>query len=140
VPGCAVGTVALALALLTGAACAADPYDGHDGLPPSTVAAVTQSRPVMHVQAVDNSLRERDITVAAGTEVVWTNVGRNPHDIVPAEFEEDPAAAPWGVPEPAFGPGMVYTHVFDEPGVYEYLCTLHGVRGKGMAGTVTVTR
>jgi plastocyanin len=134
-----VCALSLGLGAAAMTACAPDPYSGHDGLPPSTVAVATPDHPVVHVQARDNALQEQDITVAAGTEVVWTNVGRNPHDIVPTEFEENPAAAPWGVLEANFGPGATYAHVFDEPGVYAYMCTIHGIHGKGMAGTITVT-
>lgn len=93
----------------------------------------------MFVQALDNSFRQRDLTVEAGTEVVWTNVGRNDHDVIPSEFEDTPETAPWGVVAEAFKPQQVFSHVFDSPGVYPYVCTIHGVRDKGMAGTITVT-
>jgi plastocyanin len=91
------------------------------------------------VQARDNSFDDRDITIAAGTEVVWTNVGRNDHDVTPVEFEADATSAPWGATPPGLRPRESYSHVFDTPGVYAYLCTLHGARDKGMAGTITVT-
>jgi plastocyanin len=45
----------------------------------------------------------------------------------------------WGVDETGFHPGDSYSHVFGRPGVYEYVCTIHGVNGKGMVGTITVT-
>lgn len=121
--------------------CGPDPYDGRDGLPPSTSAVTqpTERQPPVFVQALDNTFRQRDIVIVAGTEVVWTNVGRNEHDVVPTEFEKTPEAAPWGALVAAFAPGATYSHVFTRPGVYPYVCTIHGVRDKGMVGTITVT-
>ena len=120
-------------------ACAPDPYTGHGPPPtpplPTAVAGVS----AVAVQARDNVFVEPHVTVEVGTEVVWSNVGRNDHDVVPVEFEDDPTAAPWGVTPEAFRPGDVYSHVFDAPGVYAYVCTIHGIGDKGMAGTVTVT-
>ena len=121
--------------------CGSDPYDGRDGLPPPT-SAVTRPpspRPPVYVQALDNVFRQRDIVIPPGTEVVWTNVGRNEHDVVPSEFEKSPEEAPWGVPSESFAPQSTYSHVFVTPGVYRYVCTIHGARDKGMAGTITVT-
>ena len=131
-----VGIAAAAMA--TG--CGADPYDGFDGMPPPTSAVTGEpERATVTVQARDNSFLEREVTIAAGTEVVWTNVGRNVHDVIPSDFEDEPAGAPWGIIGDRFGSGATYSHVFGTPGVYAYLCTIHGVRDKGMAGTVTVT-
>ena len=53
--------------------------------------------------------------------------------------EETPEQAPWGVAAEEFAPQATYSHVFDTPGVYPYVCTIHGVRDKGMAGTIIVT-
>ena len=36
-------------------------------------------------------------------------------------------------------PGATYSHVLDEPGEYRYVCSIHGVKGKGMIGTIIVT-
>lgn len=89
----------------------------------------------VEVQSLDNSFRAQDITITAGTEVVFVNVGRNVHNVLP----EPDSIGGWGVGEEAFEPGDEYRHVFDVPGVYAYVCTIHGVNGKGMVGTVTVT-
>jgi plastocyanin len=74
--------------------------------------------------------------VAAGTEIVFTNNGRNPHNVVP---EGDPKATTWGVLEAAFDPTDTYSQVFDRPGTYVYYCTIHGSVTAGMVGTITVT-
>jgi plastocyanin len=100
---------------------------------------VDAAHPIAYVEVLDNSFRERDLVVPVGTEVVWTDGGRNEHDVTPSEFEADPAKAPWGITAPDFAEAGTYSRVFDVPGVYAYVCTLHGVADKGMAGTITVT-
>jgi plastocyanin len=88
------------------------------------------------VSSIDNTFRPGELTITAGTEVVFTNDGRNDHDVtpVPSSLFQD-----WGITKEHFAPGDVYTHVFDRPGTYEYVCTIHGVAGAGMVGTITVT-
>jgi plastocyanin len=89
---------------------------------------------VVEVSSGDNVFAPETIEVRAGTEVVWTNTGRNVHDIEPADGDD------WGVGQKAFGKGDVYRHVFSEPGEYAYYCTLHGTARAGMVGKVVVTR
>lgn len=105
---------------------------------PTTTVLVTYppNGQVVEVQALDNTFRVEDITVEAGTEVRWTNVGRNQHNVVAIART---AADVWGVEDVDFQPGQSYSHVFDHPGVFEYVCTIHGVEGVGMIGSVTVT-
>ena len=86
------------------------------------------------VKALDNTFIEDSVDVAAGTEVVWKNGGRNDHDIVPVADDES-----WGVGIEAFHPGDEYSHVFTEPGEYAYYCTIHGTADVGMTGTIIVT-
>lgn len=88
--------------------------------------------PPVGVRAVDNTFEVAEVVVAAGTEVRWRNAGRNDHDIVPVDGDS------WGVAEARFAPGDEYAHVFEEPGEYEYYCSLHGTPTAGMVGTVTV--
>ena len=72
--------------------------------------------------------------VDAGTEVVWTNDGRNDHNVLPVED-----SAGWGVEADSFGPDAEYRHRFVEPGTYRYYCSLHGTTDKGMIGSIVVT-
>lgn len=111
---------ALALAL-SGAACG----DGDDA--PELVDATSE------VGVLDNSFRPAELTVAAGTTVLWENVGRNDHNVLPVEGDA------WGVEAEAFAPGATFRHRFTEPGTYAYYCSLHGTTTKGMVGTITVT-
>jgi plastocyanin len=85
-----------------------------------------------HVDSLDNTFRAPNIEVKPGTKVVWTNQGRNDHDILPVEGED------WGAEVEAFQPGDVYEHTFDEPGVYNYYCSIHGTTTAGMIGAVVV--
>jgi plastocyanin len=85
------------------------------------------------VTALDNSFRPENIEVAAGTEVVWTNKGRNEHNILHVEGDE------WGVEVDDFQPGATYSHTFDQAGVYRYYCSIHGTTDAGMIGTIVVT-
>jgi plastocyanin len=85
------------------------------------------------ITALDNSFRPENIEVAAGTEVVWTNKGRNEHNVLQVEGDE------WGVEVDDFQPGAVYAHTFDAAGVYRYYCSIHGTTDAGMIGTIVVT-
>jgi plastocyanin len=84
------------------------------------------------VDAIDNSFRPEQITVAPGTEVVWTNRGRSDHDILPVEGDA------FGVEAAQFGPDATYRYRFTEPGEYAYYCSLHGTKTRGMVGKVVV--
>jgi plastocyanin len=86
------------------------------------------------VTALDNTFNDENIQVEVGATVVWTNDGRQDHDIVPAD-----EGMSWGVDPEGFEPDAVYEHTFDQPGVYRYYCSLHGTRDAGMIGAVVVT-
>jgi plastocyanin len=85
------------------------------------------------VTALDNSFRPENIEVAPGTEVVWTNKGRNEHNVLHVDGDD------WGVEVDDFQPGATYSHTFDEPGVYRYYCSIHGTTDAGMIGTIVVS-
>jgi plastocyanin len=88
--------------------------------------------PEADVKVLDNSFNDENIQVAPGTKVVWTNDGRQDHDVVPADGDD------WGVAPADFGPDTVYEHTFDQPGTYRYFCSLHGTAVAGMVGAVVV--
>lgn len=85
------------------------------------------------VTAVDNSFSPEEAVVAAGTEVVWTNNGRNDHNIIPED--ED---AEWRVEGTEFTPGDTASYRFVEPGTYRYYCSFHGTIDAGMPGVIVV--
>jgi copper-containing nitrite reductase len=88
------------------------------------------------------SFQPATVTINAGEQVVWKNTSSYYHNVV-----DDPARAlrrvdvslPSGTA--AFGssllePGINFYHVFNQPGTYHYVCTIH--ENGGMKGTVIV--
>ena len=132
-----VGTGLLAAALTLAAACGSDD-NGNDSVTGGTddgsdlegVVPIDGSE--ADVKVLDNTFNDENIKVAPGTKVVWTNDGRQDHDIVPVGDGD------WGVEPGDFEAGAVYEHTFDEPGTYRYYCTLHGSESSGMIGAVVV--
>ncbi len=86
------------------------------------------------VQAVDNSFAPEDVTIEAGTTLVWLNRGRNDHNIIPED--RDPT---WLFEDVDFTPGDEVSFVFQRPGTYRYYCSIHGNLTFGMPGVVVVT-
>jgi plastocyanin len=115
----------------------------------TTIATVPPNGEVITIQALDNSFRPFDFEIAAGTEVIFDNRGRNDHNILPdtvkddagliALLASDTSPTAWGVASTDFVPGDTYSHLFNVPGVYNYYCSIHGAPGAGMYGTLTVS-
>jgi plastocyanin len=129
--------VALAATAIVGVLAACGDDEGDDAgvessLPPATATPVGTTGVSHTVQALDNTFRTETIEVAVGDEVVFDNVGRNEHNVVPVEGDA------WGVDTSDFLPGDTYAHVFTEPGEYPYYCSLHGTTTAGMIGKVVV--
>ena len=89
---------------------------------------------VVTVLAIDNSFIDEVVEVEAGTEILWTNNGRNDHDVIPVDPTQE-----WGIEIEDFPPGAEYSYVFGAPGEYAYFCTIHGTETVGMTGTIIVT-
>ena len=87
---------------------------------------------VVKVAAIDNYFKDADVTVTAGSKVVWTNLGRNDHNVKSTEGTDI------AVETSAFHPGASATVTFSTPGTYHYYCSIHGTADKGMVGTVQV--
>lgn len=113
-------------------ACGGDDDEGTTTPDDTTPVSLVEGVEVA-VSSIDNTFRPDEIEVAAGTEVVWTNDGRNDHNVLPVEGDA------WGVEADAFAPDDEYRYRFTEPGTYAYYCSLHGTTTKGMVGTVVVT-
>jgi len=88
----------------------------------------------VRVRSLDNSFRNEVTEVVVGTEIWWTNDGRNEHDVLPVDSLQE-----WGAERDVFQPGDEYRHSFLEPGTYSYYCSIHGNEVAGMVGTVIVT-
>ena len=122
--------------------------DGQDS-EVSTIETVPANGEVINIQSLDNSFRPVDFEIAAGTEVMFDNRGRNDHNILPdtvkddagliALLASDTSPTAWGVASTDFVPGDTYSHLFNVPGTYNYYCSIHGAPGAGMYGTLTVS-
>ena len=129
-------TLALA-GLVLASGCGADSAKANKT---STSAATTGTgAPVqsglVKISAVDNNFKAEDVTVTAGSQISWTNAGRNDHNVA-----ADPAngGGDYGVATDKFKPGESYTTTFATPGTYHYFCSIHGTNQRGMIGTITV--
>lgn len=80
----------------------------------------------------DFRFKPETVTVAAGTEVTWTNQDATAHTVT-AGSQDDPKPDEFDLDVEAQGDTVSTT--FDEPGTYPYFCELHPF----MEGTVEVT-
>jgi len=84
------------------------------------------------VTALDNVFVDAAIRVDVGATVQWQNDGRSTHSV------ETTGDAPEAVGPTELLTGAATSATFDEPGVYEYFCHLHGNAERGMVGVVVV--
>lgn len=88
----------------------------------------------VRVSSLDNIYRPEALKVVTDTEVVWSNDGRNDHNVIPNDAGDD-----FGVETADFAPGEEYSATFTTPGAYRYFCSLHATATAGsMRGTVVV--
>lgn len=80
------------------------------------------------VDVVDIDYDPREITVEAGTTVTWTNTGDLPHTVT---LEDGPGE---DFDSGTLQNGETYEQTLDQPGTYEYICTIHA----NQRGTVVV--
>lgn len=95
-----------------------------------TDAAAAPESPQAQVFLQNFAFAPGELTVTAGTQVVWLNQDGAPHNVT---FVDGSTASD------NFFQGQSFATTFSEPGVYRIYCTLHGSPdGSGMATTVTV--
>jgi plastocyanin len=70
----------------------------------------------------------QSVTIPVGTEVKWTNQDTPGHNIV----SDDGTT----IKSPTLGTGESFSMVFDTPGTYTYICSIH----PKMKGTIIVTK
>lgn len=95
------------------------------------------SLPSVAIASVDNVFEPQTVSVTVGQSVIWTNTGRNRHDI-----KVKKAPTNFGIDQDSFTPLTgTYTYAFSKPGSFVYYCSIHGTaKGKGMAGTILVSK
>lgn len=129
----ASGTVALAGCSGGGDGDGDDDGGGGDG---GTTAAATTTfaGPDNQVRAAGTAFNPIRLSVEPGTTVIWDNEDSVPHTVVSAEFTEQATAWEYDKRMTASGGGAEFT--FEEEGVYEYFCDIHGE--ESMCGAILV--
>lgn len=85
----------------------------------------------------------QEVTIAKGGKVTWVNNSGVVHTVTgdpskasnPGDVSLPSGVDPWDSGN--VDPGKSYSHTFDTPGTYKYVCVPH--EGAGMVGTITVT-
>lgn len=93
----------------------------------------------VRVAVVDTAFDPAEISVTAGSEVVWNQTGRQPHSVTATEgeFDSSPDCSPLEV-EACLGEGGRFSHTFD---TFHFYCRVHGLPdGTGTVGVVKVRR
>jgi plastocyanin len=94
-------------------------------VPISTVSAPAPAAEVVDIKIDNFSFGPQTVTVAAGTQVRWTNHDDIPHNTV----GEDKSFK-----STTLDTDQQFTHTFDKAGTYKYYCSIH----PRMTGTVVV--
>lgn len=88
---------------------------------------VGEAQQVVTVSVGDNFYDPPSIAIGEGTIVTWTNDGTATHTVTSAGGVFDSGLG--------FSPGATFSFTFNDTGVYDYYCKIHGTV---QAGTVTV--
>lgn len=95
-------------------------------------AAAAMPQAASAVTLSNNQYSPAKLTVAVGATVTWTNKEAKPHT---ATADDNSFASK------ALKENETFSFKFDKPGAYAYHCAFHGGNGgKGMAGTIVVTK
>lgn len=116
-------------------------YPYHDSLAPTMRGVITVVEPPpdtsgasgasadgasADIRIIDLDYDPREVTVAVGATVTWTNTGQAPHTVTDRSG---------GWTSDVLPTGGTFQHTFDTVGRYEYICTLHA----NMVGTIIVS-
>jgi plastocyanin len=118
----------LTLAMLILAACQAAPSatQAADTAQPAAPSGGTGKAVEILIQSF--AFNPATVTVAAGTEVKWTNEDAPGHTIL----SDDGTT----IKSPTLNKGDSFSMVFNTPGTYSYYCSIH----PSMKGTIVVTQ
>lgn len=87
---------------------------------------------VVEVKIGDNFFKPKKLVIRPGTTVVWRNIGRNEHNVLPDKGKL------FGIDE--IDRDATYSFRFDKPGRYGYYCSFHGAPRSGQFGTIKVLK
>lgn len=125
-------TAAATLPLITGCA-GGDGGGDEQGTVPTETPTATQGTADKTIVMKNTTFQTLKAEVDTGATVKWVNKDGFVHTVTSAQFHD--TAKSWSFDKQVSAGGSV-THTFDEKGVYEYYCTIHG---KGtMCGAVLV--
>ena len=106
--------------------------DGNVVMKPFSVATVMDEQAasaVVNVPMINYKFDPVELTISAGTTVIWTNEDNVEHTVTSGLRDN-----PTGLFDEAVGPGGTFSFTFNETGTFEYFCIPH----PGMDGTVIV--
>ncbi|MPZ98420.1 MAG: amidase [Dehalococcoidia bacterium] len=119
------GWISLVLAIVVLAGCAGDA-----GAPPPVAATVTPDLTAAAPNTVSVAMfrfRPASIEVGAGGSVVWQNSDRILHTATSGTPEAPQGVFDGEMPDA----GTTFTHRFEQPGTYQYICSRHpSMRGE----------
>ena len=78
-------------------------------------------------------IRDSFIIVSPGTNITWTNTGRNRHNVTPS-LEEGELGWFTSLNESLFDEGGSASSLFEQTGYFPYFCTFHGTATRGPTG------
>lgn len=88
----------------------------------------------VQVTVEDNTFDPSYLRVSPGTKLVFTNDGRNDHNVTPVDPKSFDA-----IPTEKFGPGRVASVTVGGAGDYGFYCSIHGTkRLNGQSGVIRV--
>ncbi|WP_227356061.1 cupredoxin domain-containing protein [Haladaptatus salinisoli] len=90
---------------------------------------MTRATVEMHQQTFDPVKN----AVTPGTTVVWKNTSSVDHDVTSVQFHD--TAEKWSFSTQTLRPDDSVVYTFDDAGIYEYFCSLHG---EEMCGAILV--
>ena len=82
----------------------------------------------------DNAFVQRVVVVSIGTEIVWTNQGRNEHNVRPSIDGAFEAISTRALAKKGDRAALT----FDSAGDFPYFCSLHGTADNGQTGRIIV--
>jgi plastocyanin len=116
----------LAVAALAAAGCGSDDDEDTGANSPVRTAKPAGASGQQVNMVSGNEFQPRQVAVAVGETVTWTNVDSVPHNAVAKEGE--------GPKSELLPKGGKYSFTPDSPGEIRYVCTIH----PGMEGTLSV--
>lgn len=112
--------------------------DGGDGATPEN--EVTTGIPSDRlIEIRDDAFVPRVSEVGVGSFVRWANHDGRDHEVTSVQFHDDATA--WDFSSGVLADGDTVTHTFEEPGIYEFYCSIRGREqtcGVVLVGDVTL--